>query len=209
MATSERTVRAPAVAAPAAATVAAGATGPASTSSTRLTTSESVRACRSDTTKSGRTRARARPDSSFMCSAPADCGAAIRKTRSAGPSAAPKSTRGRNRANAMDASCTAADRQCGMAIPPGNPVADWASRASAASSRDAPSSARPASATRPANRRITVSLSEPRSASSRTRSVPMTGIAGGFAGGFSGGFAGGLFIAHLRVGYRRGLGRRL
>ena len=38
----------------------------------------------------------------------------------------------RNRANAIDASRTAVDRQCGIAMPPGRPVADCASRASAA-----------------------------------------------------------------------------
>ena len=53
-----------------------------------------VFALRSDSTKSLRTRARARLDSSFMCSAPPASGAAIRNARSAGPSGAPKSTAG-------------------------------------------------------------------------------------------------------------------
>ena len=105
------------------------------TPSTSATTSSADFAARSDATKSGRTRARARLDSSFMCSEPAPSGAAIRNTRSAGPSGAPKSTFGDSRANPIDGVDTAADRQCGMAMPPGNPVADCASRASAAALR--------------------------------------------------------------------------
>ena len=62
------------------------------TPSTRSTTSSGVDALRSDSTKSLRTSARARLDSSFMCSAPPASGAAIRNARSAGPSGAPKST---------------------------------------------------------------------------------------------------------------------
>ena len=58
------------------------------------TTSSGVDALRSDSTNSLRTSARARLDSSFMCSAPPASGAAIRKARSAGPSGAPKSTGG-------------------------------------------------------------------------------------------------------------------
>ena len=105
---------------------------PLTAPSTRPTTSAAVDAPRSDCTKSGRTSARARLESTFMWSAPAPSGAAIMKTSSAGPSGAPKSTAGRTRAKAMDGSRTAEDRQCGIAIPPGSPVADWASRSRAA-----------------------------------------------------------------------------
>ena len=69
--------------------------------STSATISSAVAAERSDATNSGRTRARARLDSSFMCSAPPASGAAIRNTRSAGPSGAPKSTGGASRAKPM------------------------------------------------------------------------------------------------------------
>ena len=119
------------------------------TPSTRPTTSSGVDALRSDSTKSLRTRARARLDSSFMCSAPPDSGAAIRKARSAGPSGAPKSTAGFRRAKPIEAVSTYGDRQCGMAMPPGSPVADWASRAIAAATSPSASVVRPASASRP------------------------------------------------------------
>ncbi len=92
-------------------------------------------ALRSDSTKSLRTRARARLDSSFMCSAPPASGAAIRNARSAGPSGAPKSTAGFSRANPIEAVSTYGERQCGIAIPPGSPVADCSSRAIAAAIR--------------------------------------------------------------------------
>ncbi len=102
------------------------------TPSTSSTTSAGVVALRSDSTKSLRTRARARLDSSFMCSAPPASGAAIRKARSAGPSGAPKSTAGFSRANPIEAVSTYGERQCGIAMPPGSPVADCSSRAIAA-----------------------------------------------------------------------------
>lgn len=101
-----------------------------------------------------------------MCSAPAPSGAAIRKTRSAGPSGAPKSTAGARRAKASDAVETAADRQWGIAMPPGRPVADCDSLAEAASATAAASVARSAAASRPASAVITALLSAPRSASS-------------------------------------------
>ncbi len=64
------------------------------TPSTRPTTSSADFAAAQRCDEVRRTRARARLDSSFMCSAPAPSGAAIRNTRSAGPSGAPKSTVG-------------------------------------------------------------------------------------------------------------------
>ena len=65
---------------------------------------------------------------------------------------------------------TPAVRQCGIAMPPGRPVADFASRAKASSTSWSTSVARPASPTIRASARITSCLSEPRSASRRTRS---------------------------------------
>ena len=134
-----------------------------------------VFALRSDSTKSLRTRARARLDSSFMCSAPPDSGAAIRNARSAGPSGAPKSTAGFSRAKPMEAVSTYGERQCGIAMPPGSPVADCSSRAIAAAISPSVSCVRPASASRLTSRPMTVCLSPPASTSSRTRSVLMIG----------------------------------
>ena len=73
---------------------------------------------------------------------------------------------GFSRAKPIEAVSTYGDRQCGMAMPPGSPVADWASRAIAA--RDSPSASvvRPAPASRLTSRPITVSLSAPASTSS-------------------------------------------
>lgn len=68
------------------ATTGAAAGAGFTTPSTSATTSSTLAASRSDATKSLRTSARARLESSFMCSAPPDSGAAIRNTRSAGPS---------------------------------------------------------------------------------------------------------------------------
>lgn len=61
-----------------------------------------------------------------------------------------KSTFGSSRANPRDADETASARQWGIAIPPGSPVADCASRASAASTSPAASLARPAAVNRAA-----------------------------------------------------------
>ena len=87
-------------ASPVRAPVAAGAGLTAS--STSATTSSGEAAARSEATNSGRTSDRASAVSSVMCVSPAPAGAAIRKTRSAGPSGAPKSTFGESRANASD-----------------------------------------------------------------------------------------------------------
>ena len=159
------------VVAEAAGVEAADAVGPggvagASTSSTRATTSVGVAAARSDATNAGLTNARARLDSSFMCSEPAPSGAAIRNTRSAGPSGAPKSTFGDRRAKPRDAVAIDASRQCGMAMPPGRPVADWDSRARAAALSASTSDVRPSAASRCASASMTASLVVPRSASS-------------------------------------------
>ena len=66
------------------------------------TISSSEVAARSDATNSGRTSARASAVSRVRWSASPCAGAAIRKTRSAGPSGAPKSTFGDSRAKASD-----------------------------------------------------------------------------------------------------------
>lgn len=156
------------------AAVAAGAG--LTTPSTSATTSSAVPAARSCSTKSLRTRARARLDSSFMCSAPPDSGAAMRNARSAGPSGAPNGTAGARRAKPMVGSSTWGDRQCGIAMPPGSPVADWDSRARAASTSPSPLVARPVSAIRAASSSITFCLSGPASTSSATRSEVMIGM---------------------------------
>jgi hypothetical protein len=146
------------------------------TPSTSSTISASDDAARSDATKSLRTSARARLDSSFMCCEPPASGAAMRNARSAGPSGAPKSTLGDRRAKPIVASSTCGERQCGIAMPPGSPVADCASRAIAAAISPSRSVARPASASRSASSRMTDSLSPPASTSSATRSVVMMGM---------------------------------
>ena len=83
--------------------------------------------------KAGLTSARASLVSSWRWVVSPPAGAAIRKTRSAGPSLAPKSTFGSSRAKASVGSSTPAVRQCGMAMPPGRPVGEVASRAKASS----------------------------------------------------------------------------
>src|SRR3954469_23050190 len=140
------------------------------TSCTRATISSAVVAARSDATNSGRTSARARAVSSVRWSASPCAGAAMRKTSVAGPSGAPKSTAGESRAKPREASVTASERQWGMAIPPGSPVAACASRAMASACSASALVARPASATSAASRRTTASLSGPRETSRATRS---------------------------------------
>ena len=123
-----------------AAATAAGAAGAAlgfTTSLTSATISAGVAAVRSACLNSGLTSARASAESSLRCSAPPPAGAAMRKTRSAGPSGAPKSAFGESRAKASVGSVTCSERQCGMAMPPGRPVADWPSRAIASARRPA------------------------------------------------------------------------
>src|SRR3954451_9910315 len=157
---------APAAGAPVVAAAGAGET----TSCTSPTTSSGVLAARSDATNSGGTSARASAVSRVRWSASPCSGAAIKKARSAGPSGAPKSTFGDSRAKASDASVTAAERQCGIAMPPGRPVAAFASRAIASPCSASAPFARPATATSSASRWTTVPLSDPRSASSATNS---------------------------------------
>ena len=146
------------------------------TPSTRSTTSSAVDALRSDSTKSLRTSARARLDSSFMCSAPPDSGAAIRNARSAGPSGAPKSTAGFSRANPIDRGVDVrrtAVRDRDAAGQPGGRLflarhggGDQARRRRWCVRRRRG---------RPTSRPITACLSPPTSTSSSTRSVVMIG----------------------------------
>ena len=96
------------------------------------------------------------------------------KTRSAGPSGPLKSTAGDSRANPRDGWLTAAERQCGMAKPPGIPVGLWASRPRASWARPS-ASARPAAAMIPATEVMTSAFVDPRSASRRTSSGVMRG----------------------------------
>ncbi len=159
----------PAACAPAGA--AAGAGTVPTTSLTSVTTSSADSASRSAAVKAGFTSARASLVSSWRWVLSPPAGAAIRNARSAGPSLAPKSTRGRSRANTRVGSETPVVRQWGMAIPPGSPVGEVASRARTSSTSCSTSVARPASATTWARDRITSYLSEPWLTSRRTRSV--------------------------------------
>ncbi len=149
-----------------------------STSETRAAASSGVPAERRAAVKSGFTSARASWVSSTMWVLSPPSGARIRKARSAGPSLAPKSTGGESRARATVGSATAAVRQWGMAMPPGRPVADFASRAKASATTWSTSSVRPASRTTAASPRIVASLSSPKEWSSRTSAAVMMGVAG-------------------------------
>ena len=113
---------------------------------TRVTISSALCALRSPSVNSERIRLRASSASSARCASSEPSEAAIRKAMSAGPSKAPKSTDGFNRAKASELVFTAAERQCGMAMPPPSPVAAFSSRARASASRPA-ASARPVLAT--------------------------------------------------------------
>src|SRR4051812_18589453 len=162
-----------ALAAAAAAGALAGAgvaAGADTTLFTRSTTSCSVVAPRSPSVNSFFTRARASWVSTLRWVASPPAGAAIRNARSAGPSLAPKSVPGESRANASVGTSTCSVRQCGIAMPPGRPVAEVASRARASSARPSGFVLRPASAATRASARITSVLSLPSETSRRTSS---------------------------------------
>ena len=166
---------APAAAAPAPAPAAGSLGGGETTSPTICTISSREEAARSPARKSFLTRARASLVSSFMCSEPVPSAAAMRKTMSAGPSLAPKSTGLLSRAKPSEPTLTADERQCGIAKPPGMPVGESPSR-SMAESRRPTASARPVSPTMRARPAMTSSLVSPRSTSSATRSGSMSGV---------------------------------
>ena len=157
----------------AAAGAAAGSAPMPSSRLTRSTTAVSDSARRSSSVKAGLTRARASLVRICRWSASPPAGAAIRKTRSAGPSLAPKSTLGWSRAKASVGSSTPVVRQWGIAIPPARPVAEVCSRAKASLTSCSTSLERPASPTSPASARITSSLDSPSEASRRTSAVVM------------------------------------
>ena len=154
----------------------AAAAGSPSSAATRSTTSWSVSASRSALVNAGLTSARASLVRIVRWSASPPAGAAIRKARSAGPSLAPKSTRGSRRANARVGTSTPVVRQWGIAMPPGSPVAEVDSRAKASSMSWSRSTALPALSTTAASARITSCLSEPQSAPRVTRSVVMSSV---------------------------------
>jgi len=116
---------------------------------TRSTICCAVVALRRPSRNSDRIRERASMASRVRCASSEPSEAAIMNARSAGPSAAPKSTLGLSRAKASVLVLTAAERQCGIAIPPPRPVTAFSSRARASAARPA-SSARPVLATRAA-----------------------------------------------------------
>jgi len=167
----------PAAAGAAAAAAAAGAAAAAAGASsgpvawlTRATISAGVLAERSPSRNSARISERASLASRVRCASSEPVDAAIMKQMSAGPSAAPKSTFGESRANASVFCDTAAERQCGIAMPPPRPVTAFSSRARASAARPS-ASARPALATSAAKDLMTSVLVGPRSTSSNTRSV--------------------------------------
>ena len=128
---------------------------------TIATTSSALVAARRPAVKSSCMRLRASFDSTARWASAAPSGAAMRKTRSAGPSDAPKSTPGFSRANASDGVTTAALFACGIAMPPGRPVSSFCSRAHASANSASASVARPCSTTRAARARMTAALSAP------------------------------------------------
>jgi len=169
------------------ASLAAGATGAATTGAaagvfssgavawfTRSTICCGVVALRRPSRNSERISERASMASRVRCASSEPSDAAIMNARSAGPSAAPNSTLGLSRAKARVLVWTAAERQCGIAIPPPRPVTAFSSRARASAARPA-ASARPVFPTRAAIALMTSVLVLPRSASSRTSSEVMSG----------------------------------
>ena len=161
-------------AAAAAAGAAAGAASPSPIAlRTIATTSSALVAARRPAVKSSCMRLRASFDSTARWASAAPSGAAMRKTRSAGPSDAPKSTPGFSRANASDGVTTAELFACGIAMPPGRPVSSFCSRAHASANSASGSVARPCSATRAARARITAALSAPSGVSRDTNSGVM------------------------------------
>ena len=142
----------------------------------RATTSSASSASRSALVKAGLTRDRASLVSSCRWVASPPAGAAMRKARVAGPSLAPKSTPGLNRAKASVGSSTPVVRQCGIAMPPGRPVEEVSSRAKASATSWSASAARPASPTTAANPRITSCLSSPHVVSRRTSSLVIRSV---------------------------------
>src|SRR6478672_883040 len=146
------------------------AAGAETTVLTRSTTSSGEAALRSPSVNSFLTRARASWVRTLRWVASPPAGAAIRNARSAGPSLAPKSVPGESRANASVGTSTCSVRQCGIAMPPGSPVAEVASRARASSARPSGLVVRPASETMRASARITSVLSLPSETSRRTSS---------------------------------------
>lgn len=122
---------------------------------------------------------RARLDRMVRWSSSAPAGAAIRKTRSAGPSAAPKSMPAALRPKASVGSLTCSLRQCGMPMPPSRPVGIWASRAATSARKPSRSVTRPASTIRPARERaaaLFVSAERSRSTSSAVMSSLIAGL---------------------------------
>jgi len=124
----------------------------------RAAASAGVLAARNEARKSLRTSALESLANSFMWASPVPSGAAMPMIRSAGPSFDPKSTGSASRISPSDASLTAAARQCGIAMPPGMPVVNCASRFSNASSKPA-RSARPLAAINVAISAMTACLS--------------------------------------------------
>ena len=127
------------------------------------------------------TKLRANFDRIRRCAFPPPIGAEIRKTRSAGPSAEPKSTGFESRAKVSVGTSTWLVRQCGIATPPGTPVADFDSRVKASEVSPSASSARPATAACEAKALITASLVSPGATSSMMRSGVITGGSEEFA----------------------------
>src|SRR5580765_4313739 len=159
VATGEAAAAVATVAAGPAAAAAADA-GAAAGAGSRATSASVVAAARA-ALKSFFMRARASLGSICMCASPPPSGAAMRKTRVAGPSLAPQSIPSVERPNTRDGSVIAALRACGMPMPPGSPVAILLSR-SVTSARNASRSVqRPLATSRSARVRVAAWRSAP------------------------------------------------
>ncbi|GAA3230619.1 hypothetical protein GCM10020256_44480 [Streptomyces thermocoprophilus] len=162
----------------------AGATAPVSAgASPRISAAADAgsSAARRAAVKSAFINWRARDDRIVRWASSAPAGAAIRKIRSAGPSAAPKSIPAALRPNASVGSVTWALRQWGMPIPPSRPVGICASRAATSARKPSRSVTRPRATMRSARARAAASLvSADRSRSTRS-AVIMSLIAGSLA----------------------------
>ncbi len=105
-----------------------GALSRETSASTMRTTSASVVAAARAALKSFFISARASLGNICMWASPPPAGAAMRKTRVAGPSLAPQSMPSVLRPNTSEGSVIASLRACGMPMPPGRPVAILLSR---------------------------------------------------------------------------------
>ncbi len=185
----------------AAAAAAAGAGSRATSASTIATTSASVVAAARAALKSFFISARASLGSICMCASPPPSGAAMRKTRVAGPSLAPQSMPSVERPKTSEGSVMAVLRACGMPMPPGRPVAILLSRSETSVRNVSRSVQRPLATSRSARARVASWRSAPVRSRTTCSSV-MRGMVIPF--GVSGGRTLGRGCGSPRRGCRRG-----